>query len=73
MTKREGCAHKVASDHVARRDVGGQRWWRCSTCGVVALWGIDWLYLGNVECRACGEQAVDEVLCGTCSVGKVVL
>lgn len=67
------CTHKVASDHVARRDPGGQRWWRCSACAVVGLWDDCWLYFGNLECRECGTQAVDKVLCGKCSAGKVAL
>ena len=67
------CTHKVASDHVARRDVGGQRWWRCSECGVVALWGDRWIYFGNVECLQCQTQRVDTVLCGKCGDSKIAI
>lgn len=69
----DACTHKVAADHVARRDPGGQRWWRCSDCGVVALWGLRWMYFGNIECKRCWTQAVDHVLCGRCSAGRVAI
>ena len=62
-----GCAHLVAADHVHRQDPGGQRWWRCTTCGHVGLWGSGWVQCSNIECRKCQQPAVYGVYCPTCS------
>lgn len=59
------CTHKTAYDFVTGRiqPGTGRRYWRCSVCGREGLWGEEWQYWGNLECRRCGQADIDAVTC----------
>lgn len=60
--------HKTAGDHIVGRPPEYERnIWRCSGCGLVGAWQLDWLYYGNLECPRCHEQAIHAVYCGRCA------
>ena len=63
------CAHKTIADHSKVSGVGS-RFWTCSDCGLVAVWGPRWAYHGVAECRVCGWAVVDRVSCGCQPIGK---
>ena len=61
------CTHKTARDHIVATSPDRVRIWRCTGCKAEGRWTKDWLYYGNIECRACHETSMERVLCPTCA------
>jgi len=66
MGRAKECTHGTINTHsdVTHLDI---RLWRCSTCGHRASWGPGWECFANLECKRCGWQAIESVICPACA------
>jgi len=67
------CSHKTRENHSRFRQLcgvgdanfvpGGQRVWKCSSCGTEEVWSDSWTWFGALECKQCGWSTIDFVAC----------
>lgn len=59
------CSHLTVASHKS-----GDKW-RCSGCGKLAKWGPTWQWYGAIECRRCGAEPIEFVVCSEACIDAV--